>query len=143
VAVGEVRTERAQSLGAWPDVVVDDVEHDAETGVVRRVDEPRERLGPAVRDVRGKRVQPVVAPAAVARERRNGHHLDGRDAELLQLAQMLDSRVERPLGAERPNVQLIEHELVEPHSLPRRRAPAEVPGVEHPRRSLHALRLPA
>ena len=48
VAVGEVRPERGDRLGAGADVVVDDVEDDAEALRVRRVDEPREAVRAAV-----------------------------------------------------------------------------------------------
>ena len=49
---GEVRAERAQRLVPGADVVVDDVEDDAEPFVVRRVDEPRQPLRAAVGNVR-------------------------------------------------------------------------------------------
>ena len=45
-AVGEVRPEGAQRLVPGADVVVDDVEHDAEALAVGGVDQPREPSGP-------------------------------------------------------------------------------------------------
>ena len=49
VLVGEVRAERLERRDAGrADVVVDDVEHHAEAGRVRGVDEAREPLRPAV-----------------------------------------------------------------------------------------------
>ena len=139
VPVGEVRAEGAQRFVARADVVVDDVEHNAKTLVVRCVDEACKPLRPAVGLVRRRRVQPVVAPAARAGKRRDRHHLDRGHAELRERAQVPDRRVERPLLGERPDVELIEHELVEcrTHGLE-----VELRRVEHARDAAHAVRLP-
>ena len=85
-ALGEVRAERGDRLGAGAEVVVDDVQDHAEAFAVRGVDEPREPVRTAVRRMRRERVDAVVAPVAVAREGRDGHQLDRGDAELAQLA---------------------------------------------------------
>ena len=80
---------------------------------MRGVDEAREPVRPAVRRMRREGVEPVVAPVAIPGERRDGHRLDRRDAELAQLREARDHAVERPLGRERADVQLVEDELVE------------------------------
>ena len=49
VPVGEVGPERAQRLVPRPDVVVDDVEYDAQAFAVSGLDEAEETLRPAVR----------------------------------------------------------------------------------------------
>ena len=141
VAVGEVRAEGGDRLRAGPDVVVDDVEDHREALAVCGVDEARESVRPAVRRMRREGVEPVVAPVAIAGERRNGHRLDRRHAELAQLREARDHAVERPLARERSDVQLVDHELVEA----RLRAGRDVESarVEDAGRPTHSLRLPA
>ena len=141
VAVGEVRAEGADRLRAGADVVVDDVEDHAQPGAVRSVDEAREPLGTTVSGVRRVGIHPVVAPAAFAGERRDGHQLDRRDAELSQPDEVRDRRVERPRARERADVELVEHELVE-----RERRPGcdlEARGVDDAGRLPHPARLRA
>ena len=98
-----------------PDVVVDDVEDHGEPGRVRRVDEAREPVRAAVGAVRREGEHAVVAPAALAREGRDRHQLDRGHAELGELRQARGGRVERALGRERADVQLVDHELLERH----------------------------
>src|SRR5439155_18083234 len=98
---------------------------------------------PAVRRMDGVRVQPVVAPAALAREGRDRHQLDRGHAELAEAAQAWEDAVERPLVAERADVQLVDVELAERDTTPAVVAPCEGGGVEDARRPADALRLPA
>ena len=130
VAVGEVGAERAERLVPRADVVVDDVEDHAETCGVRGVDEAREPLRAAVRLVRGVRVEAVVPPATLAGERRDRHQLDRRDAELAQAGEPRDDAAERSLVAERPDVELVDHELVEREPRPSRRRSTRSARVE-------------
>ena len=139
VPVGEVGAEGAQGLVPRADVVVDDVEDDPEAFAVRGVDEARQALRPAVCRMWRPRVEPVVAPAALAREGRDRHQLDRGDAELAQLAQARDHPVERAFRAERADVQLVQHELLEREPVPggRRRQ------LHDRRRAANTVRLPA
>jgi len=82
MAVGEVRAECADRVRARADVVVDDVEHDAETFPVRRVDKTRKAAWAAVGGMGRRRIDAVVAPTALARERGNRHQLDRGHAKL-------------------------------------------------------------
>ena len=140
-AVCEVRPERAQRLVPRAEVVVDDVEHDGEALTMGGVDEARQPLRTAVGGVRREGVEPVVAPAAVAREGRHRHQLDCGDAELAQPAQARDHAVERARGRERADVELVEDELVEREV--RARSDLERRRVEDSRRAENAVRLPA
>ena len=111
VALGEVRPEGGQRrVPGRADVVVDDVEDDAEPVRVGGVDEPLEAERPAVAGLRGAEVDAVVAPAVAAGELGDRHHLDRRDAELRERGQVLDRGVERALAGERADVQLVDHE---------------------------------
>ena len=138
-AVGEVGPERRE-LGAGPDVVVDDVEDDREAAGVRGVDEAREGVRAAVGAVRRRGQHAVVAPAAFAGERRDGHQLDRGDAELGERVEARDRRVERALGRERADVEFVDDELAERYD-DRVGAPRERPRVEHPRGPAQPARL--
>ena len=105
------------------------------------VDEPRETRRPAVGTVRRKRVEAVVAPPALARKGRDGHQLDRRHAELAERPQPRHDAGEGPLRGEGADVELVEDELVQLEPRPGR--DLEPGRVEQPRRSAHALRLPA
>src|SRR2546430_6704233 len=91
--------------------------------------------------MRRERVYAVVAPVAIAGERGDGHQLDRSDAELAQPAQVLDHGVERSLRRERPDVQLVEDEVVERELRPW--GDVEARRVDDPRRSEDPLRLVA
>ena len=87
VAVGEVRTELAEVVPRRTEVVVDDVEDDADAPGVAGVDQALEPVGPAVGVVRRAQVDAVVAPArgrrgtrrpAAARPRRRRGRRGGR-----------------------------------------------------------------
>src|SRR3977135_3393711 len=80
---------------------------------------------PAVRGRRRVEIEPVVAPAALAGERRDRHQLDCGHAELAQAVQAWDHTVERPFVGERADVQLVEDELVERDALPTLVGPLE------------------
>ena len=119
---GEVRAEGGQRLGAGgADVVVDDVEDHGQAGGVGGVDEPLEPLRAAVGGLRGRHVDAVVAPAAAARELGHRHQLDRGDAELAQPGQVRDRRLERALGRERADVQLVQHQVAQARAAPSRR----------------------
>ena len=143
VAVGEVGPERLERLRPGPDVVVDDVQDHPEPGGVGGVDERGKARGAAVHGVRGPRVEPVVAPVAVAGEGGHGHQLDGGDAQLAQRRQALRGRRERPPGGERADMELVDDQVVRVEAAPAAVGPRPRAGVDHLRRTAHALRLEA
>ena len=108
MAVGHVRPEGRDRLGARPEMVVDDVEDHAQALAMRRLDQPREPVRPAVGGMRRVRVEAVVAPPALPGEGRDRHQLDRRDAQLAQLGQEGHDSVERPLRRERSDVELVD-----------------------------------
>src|SRR5581483_3511118 len=73
----------------------------------------REAFWPPVSRMRRVGVHAVVAPVALARERRDRHHLDRGDTELAQLRQPLGYTVECARRRERTDMQLVHDELVE------------------------------
>ena len=136
VLVGEVRAEGHQRLGAGgADVVVDDVEDHGQARGVGGVDELLQAQRAAVGGLGGAQVDAVVAPAARARELGHGHQLDRGHAELGQLAQVRDRALERALGRERADVQLVDHGVLQAGDAEAAVGPLEGERVDDPRRA--------
>ena len=77
------------------------------------VDEPDQPVGAAVRFVHGVPEHAVVAPAVRAAERVDRHQLDEVDAEIDQIVQLLDRRVEGAVRGERADVQFVDHRALD------------------------------
>ena len=107
--VGEVRSEAAVRAALRAEVVVDDVEHDAEPGGMGGVDEAGKPVRSAVGLLHGRREHAVVAPVADAWEGVDRHQLDRRHAEADEPVELAGDAVERALRRERADVQLVEH----------------------------------
>ncbi len=99
---GEVRTKHLQVIALGAEVVVDNVEDDGQAKLVRRVDEAAECAGPAIVRLHGVGRHAVVAPVARARRRGNGHDLDHRDAQVLQILQLSAALSNVPCGVNVP-----------------------------------------
>ena len=107
-----------------------------------RVDETACRpVGPAVGVVRGEEVDAVVAPAAVARELGHRHELDGVDAQLDEVVEVLDDAVERALRCERADVELVEHGAGQGQASPAAVGPGERRVVDDGRQPVDAVGL--
>lgn len=88
--VCEVGAEFPKVISVGTEVVVNDVDDDGKSTLVRSVDEPRERFGPAVGLMGGEKADAVIAPTALARKRRDRHHFNGVDAEFYKRIQARD-----------------------------------------------------
>jgi len=110
ISIGEVRAEIAQVVAHRARVVVDDVEHDAETGGMTVVDQPLETGWTPIGVVRSEEIHTVIPPPAIARELGDWHELDGVDAERDEVGKMVDDAVEGAGRREGPDVQLIKDE---------------------------------
>ncbi len=95
------------------DVVVDDIDDDAEPGSVGGVDEAGQRVRSAVGVLHRRPEHAVVAPVAIAGELVERHQLDVGDAEHGQTFELADRRVERAGRRERPDVQLVQDGVLE------------------------------
>ena len=106
------------------------------------VDEAAQAVGAAVGALRREPVDAVVAPVARAGEAGDGQDLDGGDAEIDEPIERADGGVERALGREGADVELVEDEVA--HA-PRaaRVLPGEGARIDHLRRAVHAVRLRA
>jgi hypothetical protein len=97
---------------------------------------PRRRNGRR----RGRRRR---SPSRAGRELGHGHHLDRREADLAEGAQVRDGPLERALAAEAAHVELGDDQVAQGGRLPARVRPREGARVEHARASAQALGLPA
>ena len=138
----EVGAEPVQVGPRGAHVVVDDVEHHAETTRVAGVDEPLERVRTAVVLGHGVPAHAVVAPVAVAVDGVDGQHLDQVDPEGDEVVELLDRRVEGAAVGERADVELVEHAAGQLTAGPGVVGPEERVVVVEPRRRVHAGGLP-
>ena len=123
-------------------MVVDDVEDHPEAAPVAGVDEPLEPVGAAVRLVRRVPADAVVAPVVLAVESVDRQHLDEVDAELDEVVEPLDGRVEGAARCERADVHLVEDAAGQLPAGPGPVGPGERRVVVDPARAVHAVRLP-
>lgn len=126
----EVRPEPAEHVRPGAEVVVDDVEDDSESLAMGGIDESRETRRASVHVMRCEEIDAVVAPVPLSREGCDRHQLDRRHAELAKASEVRDHCVERALGRERPDVELVEDELVQLGWAPLGIVPLEIPGVD-------------
>ena len=142
VPVGEVRAEVTEDVAFGAEVVVHDVEHDGEVGAMAGIHESPQTVGTAVAVLCRERGDAVVAPVSGAGKLGDRHELDRGDAQVAQRRQLVHDAVEGAGGGERPDVQLVEHEVG--HG----RGPEAVVGpveavVDDRRRPVDAVGLPA
>ena len=142
VAIVEVAAEFAQIIPLRAEVVIDHIEEDGEAFSVAGVHETLQAVRAAVTVLRGIGKHAVISPVAGARELADRHDLDGIDAQITELAQPRDDRLERPFGGESADVQLVEDEIFSTQSLPILVAPGELPRDHDRRGTLDTLGLP-
>ena len=90
------------------EVVIDDVEDDADAFAVARVHKALEAVWATIGLVRCKEGNAIVSPAAMAGKLRDRHHVDVGDAEIGKIIEVLDRAVECSFLAEGSNVEFVE-----------------------------------
>ncbi len=70
------------------EMIVDDVEDHHQAALMGGIDEPLQAFRAAIGAVRRIKQHAVIAPAAFAGELRDGHQLDGGDAEIDQMVEL-------------------------------------------------------
>ena len=100
-------------------MVVDDVKNHRDAAGMRSVDEPAETVRSAVTLLDREDEGGVIAPGNVAGEFIGRHHLNGVDAEILEIVELADDAVEvaAPVRAGRveqkaADMQLVDHQFV-------------------------------
>ena len=99
-------------------------------------------MRPAVGILRRVGEHAVIAPVPRARKLADRHDLDGRDAQVAQVLQPGDDRLERPLRREGADVQLVKHQVLAAHALPIPIGPGEPLREHHRRGPVDPLGLP-
>ena len=142
VPVVEITAELAQIVPFRPEMVIDDVQEGRQALGMAGVDQPRQAVRAAVASLRGVREHAVVTPVSRTRELGDRHDLDGRHAQLAEVAQPGDDAFERPRGREGADVQLVEDQVRAADPLPAAVGPVEPIRPHHGRRPVDALGLP-
>ena len=142
VTVGEVGAELRQVVAGRTQMVVHHVDHHPDAAGVAGIDQPLEAIGSAVAVVGGEQVDTVVAPPPISPELGDGQQLDGVDAERDQVIQPGHHGVERALGSEGADVQLVQDGRGEIDAPPAPVGPDEGAVVDNPRRPVNARGLP-
>jgi hypothetical protein len=142
-ALAEDRHELGQVVAAGPEVVVDDVLDHAEAALVAGVDEPLVGRRPAVGLLDGVPGDAVVAPVVRPVEPVDRQQLDEVDAEGHQVVQPAARGVERALGRERADVQLVDDAAGQRPAVPGGVAPGVGGRGEPAGEPVHAVGLPA
>ena len=106
---------------------------------MRRVDQTAQIVGCPVAPGRRKERDAVVAPVARAGKVGHRHQFDRRDAERREVGQPRCHAGKRSLWAERPDVQLVEDDVVEIEAGPLIVGPVERTRVHDLRRPVHAF----
>ncbi|MEY9468079.1 hypothetical protein ABH992_000478 [Bradyrhizobium yuanmingense] len=90
-------------------MVIDDVEIDHDVEGMRRAQQPLEILRPAIAGIRRVQEHAVIAPIVPPGDVVERHQLDGGDAEIAKIRQLLLDAGIGPLLAERADMQLVDH----------------------------------
>src|SRR6185503_11801491 len=131
------------ALPIWSEVVVDHVEEHHQAGLVRRLHQGLQLLGPPVDRIRRVGQHPVVAPVAPAGEVRERHELDRGDPELPEVVELRHHAAVGPLRGEGAYVQLVDHRLLPGPAAPGLVVPLEGERVDHLARAVDVARLEA
>ena len=144
VFVGDVGgREKRQVIPVRPEMIVDDVENDAEPEPVRRIDEGAQIVRRPVKPRRREQRDPVIAPAEPARKFRDRHHFDDADADLLQERQLVDRGRPRAFAREGADMHLIDDLAFASDALPGGVRPAIGGGIDDGARLVRPLGLRA
>ena len=93
----QIRAELGEVVAGRTEVIEHRVDEHSQTPPVAGLDEPHQAVGAAVRFVHGVPQHTVVTPAVRAGERVDRHQFDEVDAEIDELVQLFDGRVEGAL----------------------------------------------
>ena len=139
VAIGKIRlAELAQVVAIRPKVIVDHVQQHGQAARVGRVHQAAQRLRAAVGARGREQAHAIVAPVALARKVGHRHQLDRRHAQVVQVVQPLDQRVERARVGRRPDMQLVDQRVFERDAAPIAIRPGERRRIDHLRGAVDA-----
>ena len=139
--VAQVRTVLGQVVAGGAEVVVHDVLDHGDAGRVRGIHEAPVGLRPAVILLHGVPEHAVVAPVVRTVEAVDGEELHVGHPELDEVRQLADRGVERALGGERAEVQLVDQSGCQVAPGPLAVGPGERRAVVPRRELVHAAGL--
>src|SRR5215510_4500277 len=96
VALRKIRAKTAQIISFGAKVVVHHIQHHGQATLMTGIDQPFEPLWPAIRGLRGKRIDAVVAPVTAARKLRDRHEFNRADPNVPEFVQIRDDSLKRP-----------------------------------------------
>src|SRR5215813_1213970 len=144
VAIGEVvLRELFEIVAVRSEMVVDDVENDADPDAVSLIDEAPEVVGRPVESRRREEIHAVITPAEAAGKVGDRHELDHGDSDARQLWELAGSRRPRAFRRERAHVHFVDHLAVKSDSAPRDISPPKRRWVENARGAVRTFRLKA
>src|SRR5262252_2112405 len=108
IALRKIRAKTAQIISFGAKVVVYYIQHHGQTTLMTGINQPFEPLWPAIRGLRGKRIDAVVAPVTATRELRDRHDFNRADPNVLEFVQVWDDGIERSFRGKRADVEFIE-----------------------------------
>jgi hypothetical protein len=123
-------------------VVVDHVKEHGQPAGVSGIDKTLQRIRAAVRLVNGIQIHSIVTPSVIAGEGCHGHQFSVGDPEFSQVVEPGDGRIQRALGCERTNVQLIHDGACQWDGMESVVTPLESVLIVEARKRVHSVRLP-
>src|SRR5579875_2011642 len=141
VTIRKIRAVFAQVVSFRAEVVINHVQRHRKFALMAGVDEPLQPRRPAITLLNGKGENAVIPPVPAARELRNRHQLNDRDAQPLQIIKMQNDGVKRVFGCVRADVKLIEDITFQGQASPARIIPLKSFGIPNLRRLMDFFRL--
>src|ERR1700677_3446064 len=133
--------EKCQRVSVRTKMVVDDVENDGDAERMRAIDKATEIIGPTIKPCRSKDVYPVITPAEPARELRDRHQFNTRDAKAGERCELAGCRMPCALPSEGADMQLIDDELLTRQAAPSNIRPTKSARVNDLRRAVWSVGL--
>src|SRR5689334_4302648 len=118
VTVGEVRTEFGEVVPFRTDVVINNVEDDGEALLMTGIDELLQANRTAVAALCSVWKHAVVSPVSIAGKLRDGHKFDCGDAELNEIIESRNDRLERAPGRESARMHFVDDVVLQRNATP-------------------------
>src|SRR6516225_4924943 len=133
--------ELPEVISVWTEVVVDDVQNDAEPDAMRLVHQAPQVIRLTVDGAGRKQSDAVITPVEAAGKSVHRHQLDKSDSELFQIGQLSGDRRKSAFRRECADVKLVNDLPAELDSGPVGVAPAEARRIHNLRRAVGSLGL--
>ena len=124
--LGEIRPVMVKMIAFRANVIVHHVQENRDAAPVAGIHKCFQTRCAAIRMLHRVRKHAIVAPVARAGKLRHRHDFNGRDAQFLQVVQLLNHAIKRAFCGECAHVQLVQHQFVHGQAAPTRVRPAEI-----------------